>query len=110
MWMITNCLGFRNARTRANILPFVQLPDRYLRLIMSELIHEGHLCSSASLGYWALPLYTKDPQEIETALDAQRERKAKALDLLTDCDKMIKFWQDKKNCLEIQPEFAGIVR
>lgn len=103
-WMMQYCLGFRNARTRANILPYLQMPDRYLRLLMSELIHEGHLCSSASLGYWALPLTTKDREEIDTALYAQHERKSKALDLLIDCDKHIKFWEDKRRCVTQQLE------
>ena len=103
-WMNKYCFGFRNARTRIDILPFLQIPDRIFRAIASELIHEGSLCSSASRGYWALPLVTKDIEEIEAVLSAQLERKSKALDLLADCDKAIKFWEDRKRCLTQQME------
>ena len=103
-WMDKHCMGFRNARTRQEILPFLRMPDRAFRATASELIHEGHLCSSASRGYWAVPLVTKDIEEVEAVLDAQIERKSKALDLLADCDKAIKLWQDRKRCLTQQME------
>lgn len=108
-WMHTHAFGFRNARTRADILPFLQSPeemtDRVFRLCASELIHEGHLCSSASRGYWAVPLVTKDQEEIQAVIEAQEERKGKALDLLADCDRVIKIYQEKKRCITQQSEF-----
>ena len=103
-WMVSHCLGFRNARTRANILPFVQLPDRYFRLIVSELKHEGQLASDCQRGYWAIPLVTQDKEEIEAALGSYKEMKSKALDLLTGLDRQIKILEDRKNCLTQQME------
>lgn len=89
-WMTHHCLGFRNARTRENILPFVgNLTDRGLRKIMSELIHEGNVCSSHKRGYWAVPLQTTDTEEIEAMKQCYIERKSKALDLIQDCDRLI---------------------
>jgi hypothetical protein len=108
-WMNENCLGFRNARTRANILEFVQMPDRYFRRVISELKHEGHIASTCSRGYWAIPLFTNDKEEIDAALDSYQEMKSKALDLLTGIDRQIKRLEDRKNCLTQQVEFAGIV-
>ena len=82
------------------------MPDRAFRAIVSELIHEGYLCSSASRGYWAIPLVTKDVEEVDAVLVAQIERKSKALDLLADCDKAIKLWEDRKRCLTQQYELS----
>ena len=107
-WMNKYCLGFRNAKTRTNILPYLQMPDRYFRLLVSELKHEGHIASDCQRGYWAIPLCTKDPEEVEAALGSYQEMKSKALDLLTGLDKQIKFLEDKKRCLTQQFEFAGI--
>ncbi len=107
-WMLTYCFGFRNARTRQNILPFVRLPDRYFRQIISELKHEGQIASTCDKGYWAIPLVTKDKEEIEAALDSYQEMRSKALDMLTGIDMQIKILEDKKRCLTEQLVLAGI--
>lgn len=90
-WMEKYANGYRNARTRENILPFVQLKDRYFRSIANELIHEKQLCSSHKRGYWFFPLVSNDPREIEAFKQCQIERKAKALDLLTGVDACIAY-------------------
>ncbi|MFA5385695.1 MAG: hypothetical protein WC364_13755 [Eubacteriales bacterium] len=107
-WMNKNCLGFRNALTRADILLSIKLPDRYFRRVISELKHEGHIASTCSRGYWAIPLLTNDKEEIEAALDSYREMKSKALDLLTGLDQQIKRLEDRRSCLTQQFEFAGV--
>ena len=90
-WLETNCCGYRRARTRENILPFVlnshdfptiESKDRYFRRVVAELKSTGHIFSSASLGYWFFPLVSNDACEIETALSSLVEEKAKAMDLL----------------------------
>lgn len=93
-WMEKYCYGYKNARTRENILPFIQLKDRYFRQIASELIHEKQLCSSHTKGFWFFPLVSNDPREIEAFKQCQVERKAKALDLLTGVDGCIA-WADE---------------
>ena len=89
-WFEKYCYGYKNARTRDNILPFVQMPDRYFREVVSSLIHEGNVCSSHKRGYWFPPLSTNDPREIDEFKACQVERKGKALDLITDCERLIK--------------------
>lgn len=104
-WMVKNCAGFRNARTRANILPFMgSMTDRYWRAIISELKHDGHIASVCSRGYWAIPLATGEKEEVEAALESYQEMRSKALDLLTDTDRHIKHWQDRKLALTQQGE------
>jgi hypothetical protein len=93
-WGMKYMQGFRRARTREDILPFVQMDDRRFRACASELIHEGQMCSSHKRGYWIVPLQTNDPLEIEAMKECHIERKAKAIDLITDCDKMIKRAED----------------
>ena len=82
-------LGVRNARTREDILPFIQMRDRPFRYIASELIHEGHMASTASKGYWAIPLHTNDPREIEAIKHSYLERKSKALSMLEDVNRQL---------------------
>ena len=89
-WMEKYANGVRCARTRKDILPFVQLPDRYFRLIVSELIDEGNVYSSASHGYWFAKLHTTDTFEIDAMKHAILERKAKALSMIEGCDKRLK--------------------
>lgn len=102
-WMLTHCFGFRNARTRANILPYMgAITDRNWREVISRLKHDGFLASTCSRGYWAIPLDTKDPAEVEAVLESYQEMRSKALDLLTGTDKHIKHWQDKKLALTQQ--------
>jgi hypothetical protein len=95
-WMRRFCYGFKNARTRKDILPYLNLPDRYFRRIASILKHEGHLASTSDKGYWFIPIETKDPEEINAALQSCLEMKARAMDIVADCDKHIKRWEDKK--------------
>ena len=89
-WGMKYMAGFRNARTREDILPFIQMDDRRFRECASALIHEGNMCSSHKRGYWAVPLMSNDPAEVEAFKLCHIERKAKACDLIADCDKMIK--------------------
>lgn len=103
-WMVKYCFGFRNARIRANILPFVGFADRYWRAIISELKHDGLVASTHTRGYWAIPQDTKDKLEVEAAIESYQEMRSKALDLLTDTDKHIKHWQDRRLSLTQQGE------
>lgn len=106
-WFERYVNGFRNARTRANILPcFPCFSERYLREIISKLKHEGHIGSSCTKGYWRIPLVTNDVAEIEAAMESNLEMKAKALDMLTDCERHLKHWQERKDALTKQMEFV----
>ena len=107
-WMQKYCYGYKAARIRANILPFVQMEDRCFRLIMSELIHESHCASDCIRGQWFIPLVTKDPEEIEAVLQSYRERKGKALNLLTDLNRQIDNLAARKEALTKQIVFEVI--
>jgi len=89
-WMEKYCKGVRCARHRADILPFVQLPDRYWRQIISDLVDEGIIYSSSTRGYWWALLHTNDHYEIDAMKHAILERKAKALSMIEGCDKRLK--------------------
>jgi len=104
-WMIKVCSGFRQARTRANILPYLNLEDRYFRHICSELIHEGHIASSCQRGYWFIPLVTKDVEEIDAALESCQERSAKALDVLRGLGQQIDALTTRREALTKQYVF-----
>ncbi|RKY32662.1 MAG: hypothetical protein DRP74_02160 [Candidatus Omnitrophota bacterium] len=102
-WFEKYCNGFRNAKTRENILPFIfiyrtfksyEAKDRYFRRIASELIHEGHLCSHNSKGYWFIPLVTNDREEIAALKESILEREAKARSMIRDCSKQLKRVED----------------
>ena len=101
-WLEIYCFGFRNARTREKILPFIGLEDRRFRAIVSELIHEGHIASSSSRGYWFLPLVTSDVTEIDAILEACQERTAHALDILRGMGKIIDHWTVRREALTKQ--------
>jgi len=101
-WLMKYASGFRNARTRQDVLPYVGFEDRYYRAICSQLKHEGHVASTCSRGTWAIPLCTKDPAEVEAALESYIEMKSKALDMLTGLDRQIKSLEDKKRCITQQ--------
>ena len=83
-WFRKNAHGYRKARKRADILPFMfpKLADRYFRALVSSLKHKGHLASTCNRGYWAIPLCTNDHNEISATLESIQEMKAKALDML----------------------------
>lgn len=96
-WMAKYCRGYRAARVRKDIIPFVltgrpfvskDAKDRYFRQIASELIHEGHVASAGD-GYWYIPEHTMDRREVEAVIACHQERKSKALSLIADCDKII---------------------
>lgn len=97
-WLMDNCCGFRNAKTRADILPNLQFvnamsdetKDRYFRRIVARLKKEHHVFSSSDRGYWFRPLVSNDNDEIQAELKALREDKAKAMDLLDGLDRRIK--------------------
>lgn len=100
------CWGFRKARTRANILPYLNFEDRYFRAIISKLIHEGNAASSASRGYWFPPLViTKDVAEIDALLECYAERSASALDRLRGLGKLIDTATEKREALTKQLVF-----
>ena len=101
-WMMKVCLGFRQARTRANILPCLNLEDRYFRQICSELIQEGNIASSCQRGYWFIPLVTKDVEEIDAVLESCQERSAKALDVLRGLGQQIDALTTRREALTKQ--------
>lgn len=106
-WMSKYCYGYRKRRVKPNILPYVNLNERYFRQIVRDLKHEGHICSTTE-GYWFTPLYTNDYMEIlmkhisdAGVLDEAREEigqarhswlelRSRAMDMLTDCDRHLK--------------------
>ena len=87
-WMIKYCLGYKKARKRSNILPFISLNDWKFRAIVSELKHSGDLASTSSRGYWAVPLCTNSHCEISAVLESISEMQRKALTMLQDCSKL----------------------
>jgi hypothetical protein len=108
-WLEKYCNGYKNARTRGGILPYVGLEGRYFRRIISELKHEGHCASTSDRGYWFIPLSTNDKDEIDAALQSVLENKSRALDLLTNCDKQIKLWESRKQAItQGQTEMFGV--
>lgn len=97
-WFEKHCPNSKEARTRENILPFILIhktfptaesKDRYARRIFHELIHEGNIASHNSKGYWFYPLCSTDPVEIAALKMSLLERKAKALSMLSGCDKQL---------------------
>ena len=104
-WLQKYAFGFRNARTRANILPFMgngNMPDRHFRLILAELKKEGSAASTCTRGIWAVPPVTTDAEEIEAVLESCLEMKTKALDMLTGLNRQIELFQAKKEALTTQ--------
>lgn len=91
-WMWQHCYGHVQAMTRTRILKELpmKIGDRTLRAYLSELKHEGHIASHPEKGYWSIPTYTKDPEEIKWAKRSWLDMKAKAMDMLRDCDQQIK--------------------
>lgn len=94
-WMQKYCYGREYARFRENstnpelgILPFMpkHIYDRKWRMIISVLIQEAQVYSSASFGYFFMPLAFPSPADIEAAISALVERKAKALATIEKVD------------------------
>lgn len=103
LWLQKYAHGYRNARTRDKILPYMgSMSDRYWRLCVSELIHAGQIFSSASRGYWFLPEVTTDAEEVAVALESLQERQSKALDMLTGLNRQIDTLEDRKRSLTQQ--------
>lgn len=99
-WMSKNCFGFRNAKTKEVILHGVSLilgniGERYLRSIMSELKHENLIGATSSRGSWYIPPVTNDADEIMACKESLHEMKSRALDMLEDCDKHTKYWDNR---------------
>lgn len=98
LWMEEYCCGYRKALKKHEILSRsgFQLSERLLRKLMSELKHERHIASHSSKGYWFIPLQVHglDPssrrEEINAVIESWEEMKAKAFDMLRDCDKEIR--------------------
>src|SRR3990167_2903474 len=106
-WLQKYAFGFRNARTRAKILPFVgngNMPDRHFRLILAELKKEGSAASTCTRGIWAVPPVITDSEEIEAVLESCQEMKSKALDMLTGLNRQIELFQARKEALTQQTE------
>lgn len=104
-WFEKNAHGFRNARTRKDIIPFIltyrifpslEAKDRYFREVASELIKEGHLASSNTRGYWFIPIHTRDKKEVDAVIACHLERRAKALTLIEDCNRIINEYEQRK--------------
>jgi len=116
-WFEKNCPTSKQARTRERILPFILIrkpfpsadaKDRYFRRIASELIHEGHLCSHNSLGYFFRALWTNDREEIEAIKMSLLERKSKALAMIADVDRQLHQVQRMAETVnQGQQEFIG---
>ncbi len=105
-WFEKYCPTSKHARTRENILPFIlihknfesaEAKDRYFRRIVHELIHEGHLCSHNSKGYWFKPLWTTDKEELKAIKMSLLERKSKALAMIADVDWQLNQLEDSIN-------------
>lgn len=98
-WMEKNCCGIEHARHRENldnpnkgILSYMPkgIPDRKWRRIISVLIQEGHVYSSASFGYFFMPLVNPTPADIKAGKQALSERKTKALSSIEKVDQNMK--------------------
>ncbi len=113
-WFQKYAHGFRSARTRKDILPFIftyrtfasnEAKDRYFREIASELIKEGALASSNTRGYWFIPIHTRDRKEVDAVIACHLERRAKALTLIEDCNRIIDEYEQRKGG---QMEFSEV--
>lgn len=83
LYMRYRCYGVDNARKRSRILQdFPNLSDRKFRKILSCFIHERYCIADSKHGAWFVTAEC-DRREAEAVMSAIRERKAKALDMLT---------------------------
>lgn len=60
-YMMKECRGVKNAKPRKVICDDLVLEDRLLRDICVELKEEGHIATTASDGYFAIPLVQYGP-------------------------------------------------
>jgi len=95
-WMEKYCHGYKNARKRPDILPFVFLGDRYFRTLISNLKHENHIASTSTRGYWFIPLHTTNQAEVNAVLESIQEMKSRAMDMLKGSSKLEQHWQHEK--------------
>lgn len=116
-WMLENCITYLGARVMNDILPEVtwlletKSKDikRYVRRIMSQLKHEGLVCSTTDKGYWAKPLDLSDLtseerfSEVVAEKQSAQEMVSRALDMLKDFQKEIKSCDDILDGLTNQP-------
>lgn len=100
-FMESNCYGYRNAAIKDLILAFLRsnhnlnIGERSLRRVLSELRNEGHLSSHNSRGWHFIPLNTNDRSEINAVLGGLWEKKAHALDMLTGITHQIEEYEDR---------------
>lgn len=116
VWMQKYCMGFQQARKKADILPFIlfqfnhkETKDRRFREIIHELHKEGHVYSSSDRGYWAVPLVTQDIDEINEMIKALREEKGRALAIIDGVDKRIKELSGRVNQPELREIREGVI-
>lgn len=104
-WMRDHCYGRENAKFRFNsadpdkgIMPFMpkNMGERKWRRIISELVQEAHIYSSASFGYFFMPLVSPTRADIEAAKQALTERKQKALSTIESVDKNLRRMEEKE--------------
>lgn len=86
-WMQNHAFGRANAKFRDKILSYLMMSDRKFRRIIHELQQEGHIYSSAAWGYFFMPLTFPSDLDIDSALEALKERKAKALSTIESVDR-----------------------
>ena len=83
MYLKQFCYGHKKARHKEEILKdFPTLNERKLREYISELIHENHVMSDIKRGVWFVMLNC-DREEAEAVFMAIRERKGRAMSILT---------------------------
>ena len=109
VWLQKYSPGYKNARTRENILPYMGgMSDRYWRMIVSDPKKEGLVASSSSLGYWAVPANTRDSRELAAVIDSCQEMRAKALAMLTGLNSQIETFQRRLEANTKQYEFTQV--
>jgi len=109
-WMEKNCNGYRNAKTKEQILTQIPIAvnERKFRELMSELKHEGHIASNSRSGYWFIPLYSNDNEEVAAVLDSWYEMRSRALNMLTDTDRVISELRQKLSAKRDLFDKAGV--
>lgn len=102
-YMMTHCLGVRNAKPRRFICEELVLEDRYFRSICEELKREGHIATTSSDGYFAIPLVCNDPADIEAIKHSIADKRSRAYTLIEEANEMAKRLEDR---ISKQLEFA----
>lgn len=96
-YMMEYCLGVRNAKPRHLICEELILDDRLMRDICVELKKEGHIATTCSDGYFAVPLVCNDPMDIEAIKHSIADKRSRAYKLLDEAQQMAKRLGDKVN-------------